>query len=227
MNAAAFASECSRRGFALSLATVQRGGYPFYAVKIAGRETPPPKVLDTIRRHKPAIIDALRDARSAEWKASRAAPEPAALPVTAERTARDDTPRDASPEVRGELSEDKCGAFSDDAELRALAAELEADFSRRDPETAARLERCRRAERGANVHVCPDGSRLYEDARGRWGYVPPFADPADFVENFPPNLRETARRRYAPRRPMPKAVHPDKCGAFSEDDPFGEGEGEI
>ena len=62
----------------------------------------------------------------------------------------------------------------------------------------------------AEVSVLPDGRKLYQHAEGDWRYVPPGGDPADFIENFPPNLQAMARRRYGRR---PKQNAPGVCSA--------------
>ncbi|MBC8143182.1 MAG: hypothetical protein H7Y38_17280 [Armatimonadetes bacterium] len=48
----------------------------------------------------------------------------------------------------------------------------------------------------SGVYVLPDGRKLYEDEAGLWGYVPPGANPGDYLDNFPDSMQAAARRFY-------------------------------
>lgn len=59
----------------------------------------------------------------------------------------------------------------------------------------------------SGVWVLPDGRRLYQHWDG-WGYVPPGADPADHVHNFPPGYqlrREWLNRAQVAGKPSHSA----------------------
>lgn len=177
MTPSGFVNECSRHGIRLSLA-LGAAGSPCYAVRIAGKVPPSPKVMDTIRAHKAAIIGALLAARAA------GAGEP-------------DAGRSPAPDEPPELL--ALGREAEEAVQERIAA---------CPGAADQLARVIAAEsRATGVFTTPDGLRLYQWGEADWRYVPPGADPADFGHNFPKSYTLPRRWREPATEPRPKDVH--------------------